>query len=257
MSTRFFSLDQRNADLKDLMDAYPEAGADFRRRYAMSWYHHENALEGIVLTEQELIQALEHHVVGDASLMSVLTVIRNHRTAYEAIESEASSRKSKLTLPFLVGLYETLLRDTNPSAKEKAIFRKEMPLHRTYFHDIAQPAKIEGELEKVLKFTATAEFKEFHPVRQASHVHWAFMQVFPFAEHNGKIARLLQTLYLLRAGYMPAIIPGVERQRYYETLRHPSGSLRSLLIESIDNTFEIAERFVRAQRANNRRAASH
>ena len=79
-------------DLKDLMDAYPEAGAEFRRRYAMSWYHHENALEGIVLTEQELIQALEHHVVGDASLMSVLTVIRNHRTAYEAIEAEASSR---------------------------------------------------------------------------------------------------------------------------------------------------------------------
>lgn len=256
MSTRFFSLDERNADLKDLMEAHPEAAAEFRRRYSMSWYHHENALEGVVLTEQELIQALEHHVVGDASLMSVLTLVRNHRAAYEAVEVEAASRKSKLTLPFLVGLYETLLRDTNPSEKEKAIFRREMPLHRTYFHDIAQPSKIEAELEKVVKFTATAEFKEYHPVRQAAHVHWAFMQVFPFAEHNGKIARLLQTLYLLRGGYGPAIIPGVERQRYYETLRHPATMLRNLLIESIENGFEVGNRFLRANRPG-RHAASH
>jgi len=256
MSTRFFSLDERNADLKDLVEAHPETAAEFLRRYNMSWYHHENALEGIVLTEQELIQALEHHVVGDASLMSVLTTIRNHRAALETVEAEASSRKSKLTLPFLVGLYETLLRDTNPSEKEKAIFRREMPLHRTYFHDIAQPAKIEAELEKVLKFTATAEFKEFHPVRQAAHVHWAVMQVFPFAEHNGKIARLLQTLYLLRAGYAPAIIPGVERQRYYETLRHPATALRALLIESIENSLEIGSRYLRSHRPS-RRAASH
>ncbi|WP_373049026.1 Fic family protein [Vulgatibacter sp.] len=249
MSTRFFSLDERNADLKDLLEAFPEAGAEFRRRYAMSWYHHENALDGIVLTEQELIQALEHHVVGDASLMSVLTTVRNHRSALERVEAEAKSRKTRLAQPFLEELYAILLRDTNPSVKERAVWRKEMPLHRTYFHEIAQPAKIEGELEKLLKFTATAEFKEYHPIRQAAHVHWAFMQVFPFAEHNGKIARLLQTLYLLRGGYLPPVIHGADRQRYYETLRMPSSGLRNLLIEAIENCFENGTRFVQIARS--------
>jgi len=246
MSTRFYALDARNAELDRLLAAHPQAAAEFRRRYAMSWYHHENALDGIVLTEQELVQALEHHVVGDASLMSVLTTIRNHRAALERVEAEARGRKSRLSVPFLVELYEILLRDTNPSAKEKAIFRREMPLHRTYFHEIAQPAKIEEELEKVVKFTGTAEFKEYHPVRQAAHVHWAFMQVFPFAEHNGKIGRLLQALYLIRAGYMPPIIHASDRSRYYETLRMPATALRNLLIEAIENSFENAARFLRA-----------
>jgi len=256
MSTRFFSLDARNADLKELLEAHPEAGAEFMRRYEMSWYHHENALDGIVLTEQELVQALEHHVVGDASMISVLTTIRNHRAALDRIRAEAKSRKSRLTVPFLVELYEILLRDTNPSAKEKAIFRKEMPLHRTYFHDIAQPAKIEAELEKVVKFTGTAEFKEFHPVRQAAHVHWSFMQVFPFAEHNGKIARLLQALYLIRAGYLQPIIHRSDRNRYYETLRMPASALRNLLIEAMENCMENGVRFLHGQRQGGR-AASH
>ena len=43
--------------------------------------------------------------------------------------------------------------------REKSGFRKDMPLHRTYFHDISQPAKIPGELEKLVDVTASAENK--------------------------------------------------------------------------------------------------
>lgn len=244
MSTRFIHLDERNAELRAKLDARPEVAAEFERRYQMSWYHHENGLDGIVLTEQELVQALEHHVVGDASLMSVLLIIRNHRAALELVRKEAKSRRSRVAVPFLVQLYETLLAGTNATAKEKAIFRKEMPIHRTYFHTLTQPDEIEAELEKAVKFTGTAEFRELHPLRQAALIHWNLMQVFPFAEHNGKIARLIQTLYLLRAGYEPAIILAVDRQRYYETLKSSPGALRNLLVESIENAMENAERFL-------------
>ena len=82
------------------------------------------------------------------------------------------------------------------------------------------------------------------------------MQVYPFAEHNGKIARLLQTLYLLRGGYMPPIIHASERNRYYEALRMPASGLRNLLLEAMDNCMENATRFLQAQRHSNR-ASSH
>lgn len=250
MSTHFFALDARNAEIAERLAADPDAGAEFRRRLTMSWFHHENALDGIVLTEKELVQALEHHVVGDASMMSVLTTIRNHRAALKRIEQEAKSRRTRIALPLLLELYDILIRDTNPSPKVQAIHRKEMPLHRTYFHEIAQPGVIEEELEKVVKFTGTAEFREFHPIRQAAHIHHTFMQVFPFAEHNGKIGRLLQTLYLLRAGYMPPIIHGSDRNRYYETLRQSPSALRNLLVEAIENTLENAERFLQIWRTH-------
>lgn len=254
MSIRFFELDARNTELKERLEANPEAGAEFRRRYEMSWYHHENALDGIVLTEQELVQALEVQAVGDAGLVNVLTLIRNHRAALDRVAAEARTRKTRLAVPLLEELYQILLRDSNPSAKQKAVWRKEMPLHRTYFHDIAQPSKIEAELEKVLKFTGSAEFREYHPVRQAAWIHWYFMQVFPFADHNGKIGRLLQTYYLLRAGYLPAIIVGRDRQRYYETLRQSPSALRTLLVESIDNGLETGLRFLRSWKPDRRAA---
>ena len=44
------------------------------------------------------------------------------------------------------------------------LYRKDMPLHRTYFHEIAQPSKIPQALEKLIENTGSAEFKELEIV---------------------------------------------------------------------------------------------
>jgi len=213
----------------------------FRRQFEMSWIHHENALDGVVLTEQELVQALEHQVVGDASLMSVVTSIRNHHAALDFVRTKAGQRRNRPNLPLLEEIYKLLARGNPRSTR---LYRQDTPIHRTYSHEIAAPDQIEEGLEKLFKALASAEFKEYHPIRQAAHAHWQFMQVFPFADHNGRVARLLQTFYLLRAGYPPAIIHQVDRQRYHDALRQPPTSLRRLLVEALDNSLLSSIRWV-------------
>jgi len=113
-----------------------------------------------------------------------------------------------------------------------------MPLHRTYFHDIAQPAKIQPALEKLVDYTASAEFREFHPIKQAATVQHMFLQIFPFTEHSGKVGRMCTNLILLRNNYMPAVIHSIDRQKYYESFRGPAAGFRTLLMDAIENSLD-------------------
>ena len=82
------------------------------------------------------------------------------------------------------------------------------------------------------------------------------MQVFPYTEGSGKVARLLANLYLIRGGFLPCIIHSIDRQRYYDSFRMPEAVLRDLMMEAMDNSLGHAEKhFAEAPPARARRSA--
>ena len=254
MRTRFVDMDDRMDDLADRMRSDPELTAEFLRRYELSWLHHENALEGVVYSGLELATALDDPPVADATFVASLQEIRNHKTAIDLVREEAKAKKLRINLTLVRRLYDTLVAGFE--GKNGAEFRKDMPLHRAYFHEIAQPAKIPALLQKVLDATDTAEFRNAHPIQRASKLHHGFMQVFPYTDNSGRVARLLSSLILLNGGFrVPCIIHATDRQRYYESLRLPEPILRDLTIEALDNTLSQAEKFFCEAPVRSRKAA--
>jgi Fic family protein len=251
---QYLDVDDRSEDLRDLMRHDRAVAHDFMEKFDLSWLYHDNGLEGIVFTSLELEQAFDDNLVAaDASVLPILNEIRNHKRAIDFVREEAKAKRLNINLALIKKLYE-LLGEGFPG-RDKAIFRKDMPLHRTYFHDIDQPGKIVPHLDRLIDYTKTREFKEFHPVQQAATLQWTFMQIFPFTENSGKIARLLSNLIFLRAGYLPAVIHAIDRQRYYEVLRQPAANLRQFLIEAMENSLENAFKFFReAHRSRVRKA---
>jgi len=242
MRNVYADIDELTEQLRDAMQAQKARAADFLAKFDMSLIYHENALEGVVFTSNELVAALDPNAVaGDASLVPVFTEIRNHKAAIDFVREEAANKKAKITMTFVKRLYEIL--GTGIEGREKAVYRKDMPLHRTYFHDIALPAKIPALLEKLVDSTTTAEFRENHPIMQAALVQWGLMQAFPFSDNSGKVGRLLSHFVLVRQGYLPAVIHAIDRQRYYEALRFPVASLGQLLAEATANSLENALKF--------------
>jgi Fic family protein len=120
-----------------------------------------------------------------------------------------------------------------------------MPLHRTYFHDIERPEKIAPALQRLVDYMNGNEFRAHHPIKQASVAHWKFMQIFPFTNHTGTVGRLMLSLILIRHGYLPLVIHAIDRQRYYESLRHPEPTLRALVMECMHNSIENGFKFFR------------
>lgn len=241
MRTRYLEIDDRMEAFWELLGDHRNQSEEFHHKLEMSWIYHDNALEGVVLSATELGQAMAGAAVSDAALAPMFAEIRNMKEAIALVRGEAENPRFRFTLTLVKKIYETLGRGFD--GRDKAVYRRDMPLHRTYFHDIAQPAKIPDQLQKLLDFCGTAEFKEYHPVKQAAVVHYGFMQVFPYTENSGKVARLMMNLLLLRYRYLPAIIHAIDRQRYYETLRQPNTALRALVLEAEENALDNAFKF--------------
>jgi len=60
--------------------------------------------------------------------------------------------------------------------------------------------------------------KMLHPVELAATLHQRFVFIHPFVDGNGRVARLLMNLALLRNGYTIAIIPAILRHEYIYSL---------------------------------------
>ncbi len=245
MRTRYLDLDDRTEDLSERLRDDAAVAEDFLAKYELSWLYHENALEGVIYAVHELEAALENQPLAEASQVGPFQEVRNLKAAIELVRTEAKAKKPRINLTLVKRLYETLhagLSGRNPVPE----FRKDMPLHRAYFHEIAAPAKIPFLLGKLIDYCGTADFRQSHPVQQASKLQHGFMQVYPFTEGSGKVARLLANMLLIHAGYLPCIIHSIDRQRYYESLRLPEPQLRELMLEAMENALENAEKFFAA-----------
>jgi len=58
-----------------------------------------------------------------------------------------------------------------------------------------------------------------HPVETVAFLHHGFVEIHPFTDGNGRVARLLANLYLIANGYPPVVIRTEDRGKYYKCLR--------------------------------------
>jgi Fic family protein len=77
---------------------------------------------------------------------------------------------------------------------------------------------VPAEMHRLCAELRRPEFETAHPVLQASYVHYAFVSVHPFADGNGRVARLLASVYLCRAHSIPFLVLADEKKAYLDAL---------------------------------------
>ena len=250
METKTYSLDSKVEALRESrMCAGQQVVQLFDDRLDQSWIFHDNALEGIVISYHELKAAIDKRIISDVTLIPTYEEIKNHKLGIEWARAMArewageksgkQKRKNLITLDTFKLVHGILAPDEKAKGSP---FRKENPLHRTYYHEIGQPDKILPPLKNLVEWPDEAETSHLHPVERAARFHFRFMSIFPWVKNSGKVARLIMNLMLLRDGFPPVIIHSIERQRYYDGLRTEGGSV-PLIYESLENGIDTALRF--------------
>jgi Fic family protein len=242
MEAKFFELDVKMDALRQKMSSFPErVTKDYRDKLDISWIFHDHALEGVVLSYSELKAAIDQRIISDVSLIPMYEEVKNHKVAVDFVREAAASKKP----PAIdVELVRKLYGIVTPEAVAKGCpYRKENPLHRLYYHEIAPPEKIANKMRKLQEWLESAEFTNLHPITQAARAQWKLLAAYPWTKNSGKVGRLLSNYILIKGGYLPAIIHSIERQRYYEALRHETDSLAMVLFEALDNGIETTSRF--------------
>lgn len=215
----------------------------FEEKHLMSWVYHDNALEGVVYTMEELRAGIGEGIVSDAALLPTYDEIRYHKAAIDVVRELAQKKRVPVNLDAIKRIYVTLAPD-EVEGKGQPKYRKDMPLHRLYFHDIAPPDKIQVKLKQLVDWMNDPETKRsIHPVRLAAKAHYQLLQAYPFVKHNGKVARLLMNLILMRHDYPPVIIHATERQRYYDALKGTDNQIAQLVNEAMIASIESQIRY--------------
>jgi Fic family protein len=228
---------------KNMKAASQDQVTDLWFQLDISTIYHDLALEGQVVDADELEAAFDSRAITDATSLPLYLSLRSHRRALDFAREVAPRKKLDFSMDLFKDFHVLLASDLE-SAKSGR-YRKEIPLHRTYFHQICQPNKISANMRKLTDWLNDPEDAlSMHPIQWIAKFHYQFMRIFPFIETTGKIGRIMANMVLIRQGYLPAIIHATERQRYYEAIRSSQEDLTQLFAESAISSLEAAERFL-------------
>lgn len=226
--------------LKDRAEVHPSIFGEFLGQLDLSWIYHENAVEGVVVTHAEMDSALK----GRPIALDTYLAIRNLKLGINHMRQLASDSGAKdITLELIHGMHDVLAADESGNI-EPGKYRKFIPLHRTYFHEIAKPDDIAAKMSDLVDWAIENRPEDEGAISYAAHFHHRFMRIFPFPKQSGKVGRLLMNYTLMRHGYLPVVIHGTERQRYYDTLRHTPKHMEDFLRTMMMNCIENATKFI-------------
>ncbi|HVK75996.1 MAG TPA: Fic family protein [Kofleriaceae bacterium] len=212
----------------------PAMRKEFLQRLRISLIHHDAALEGDVLSYSEIKAAIDPTIISDPSLIPAYDEIKRFNEACDYVADLATKKK-----PFKFDTMRDIYAMLAPDERAKGLpYRKENPLHRLYYHDIAAPEKIVPALKKLAEWIDDPSSKQLHAIEKVATIHTRFMAIFPWAKESGRTARIASNLMLQEAGYPVAVIHSIDRQRYYESLRGEPSGLLSLYLEAVQTTAE-------------------
>jgi len=209
------SIEEKKAQLDRLRPLSSAALRQLQKHYDVELTYTSNAIEGNSLTLRETAEVIEHGItVGGKLLRDHLEAVDHYdallwmRDRAEAVSpldentvTELHRRIVARSRPEIAGMYSRLPRRI---AGSPVVF--------------PNPAKIPQLMEEFGTWLSTTPR---HPAA-AFDAHFRLTAIHPFGDGNGRTARLLMNLMLIRDGYPPIAVRPVDRKIYLDALERGS-----------------------------------
>ncbi|OOR88121.1 cell filamentation protein Fic [Moraxella caviae] len=208
----FAELDALKGRLDCLRPFDPAVLASVQNDLMVRWTYHSNAIEGNTLSLFETKVVLEHGItVGGKALTEHLECI-NHKEAILYLLDVVANHE-----PFsewqIKNIHQLILKGIDD--KNAGRYRAVDVLISGASHKPPSSVLLD---EKMLALIAWHHQADLHPVYKAAKLHADFVIIHPFIDGNGRTARLLMNLELMKAGFLPSVITVESRLAYYQAL---------------------------------------
>ncbi len=190
------------------------------------WTHTSTALEGNTLSLGDTHFILEQGLTISGKPIKDHQEVLGHARAIELLYQSLSQRLTEEVIFDLHRAVQTeVVRDIY---KPMGAWKKEIngtyavgPDGRQLFIEYAMPIAVPKLMAEVIGFINALDYdnlalSDMHTVY--AKIHMGIAHIHPFWDGNGRIARLLANIPLLKSGLPPLIIPQEERLTYIKTL---------------------------------------
>lgn len=181
--------------------------------FELNFIYDSNAIEGNTLTLQETKVVLEGITIGGKSLREHFEVI-NHLEAIAYIK-EIVKNKEDLSQWQIKSIHSLILK--NIDDENAGRYRNTNVMISGAKHIPPDYLKLNDEMFSFIKYYQE-DAQKLHPIIRASRVHIFFVGIHPFIDGNGRTARLLMNLELLKNNFLPLNIKNKNKLEYYEAL---------------------------------------
>lgn len=208
---------QSAEDLRDRIVALrplpEETLRSLREYYRIGLTYSSNALEGNSLTESETKVVIEDGLTIEGKPLRDVYEAVGHAMAYDYLHSLAINKS--LEEGDILELHRLFYAKVDG---EKAGHYRTVPVFVSGSrYAVSPPASIEEDMRKFVKWFNDYEHRLPTP-EFAALAHQKFVFIHPFIDGNGRVARLILNLALIRSEYTIALIPALLRHEYVQAL---------------------------------------
>lgn len=204
--------------LKSKIDSFrplsPDIIKQIQEYYKIGFTYSSNALEGNTLDLAETKVVLEDGLTINGKPMKDHLEAVGHASAFnELLELAKGGEISEENIKNLHKLFYTKI-DCENAGK----YRTKPVIVTGADTAFPHPDELNYKMQEFIASLPALKNK-LHAIEFAAMVHALFVNIHPFIDGNGRVARLLMNLALLQAGYNITIIPPVVRADYIRALQ--------------------------------------
>ncbi len=230
------SIAEKKAELDRLRTRAPGGLSNFEHSQDIELTYTSNAIEGNTLTAVETTMVVEKGItVGGKPLKDHLEAV-DHFAALGYVR-ELARRADPSTEMDVRNLHRLVMLRSDPEIAGRYADQGRYGLTDAGRHGFPSPAEVPalmGDFARWLNGAAATPETAFAAHRRLVDIH-------PFKDGNGRTARLLMNLILIRGGYPPVAVRPQDRAAYLDALQraqfgHGHDAFDGLLYERLDAT---------------------
>jgi len=214
----------------DALRPLPKEALDaLRHQINIELTYNSNAIEGNTLTLQETRMAIEEGITSGGKPLKHYLEAANHEKALEFVEGVA--KDCKINEELILQLHELVMQGVSEDAGRFRTRRVEIT--GATFRP-PEPKDILPQMAEMMGLLKA----HLDAIDLAALIHYELVRIHPFSDGNGRTARLLMNLVLIRNGYPPTILLFDDRKKYYRVLRASDKGDEKPLINFIARSVE-------------------
>jgi Fic family protein len=220
------NLEEKLGELNALRPLPEAALKSLGKKFEVEMTYNSNAIEGNRLSLRETFLVLEKGItIGGKSVREHLEAT-NHREAIRLLEKIV--KKAAVQEKDVLELHAVILDKIDP---QNAGFYRHEQVYITGTKHVPPGWKAVPEKMRLVLKELNSREKGCKAVESAVRLHHQLAWIHPFVDGNGRLARLLTNLRLMRAGFPPLVLLKRTRKTYYSDLeKADEGDLKPLAL---------------------------
>lgn len=233
-------LNEKSSELNKLRPLSPTQVQKLREQLEIEMTYNSNAIEGNSLTLRETWLVLREGMTIKGKPLKDHLEAKGHKEALDFLYELVSGERCTISEHLIRQLHQLVVQETEKEWAGR--YRNGAVIIGGAKHIPPDALDVPRQMASLIQWLRKNE-RKMHTVELAAMLHHKLAAIHPFFDGNGRTARLIMNVILMRKGFPLAIILKNDRKKYYDVLQKAdSGNpapLTLFVAQAVERTLDL------------------